>query len=246
MYAFIKNILGFSHQNTVRILMYHMVLPEKESFKNDMIVTQENLDRQLAYIKEKYHCVFFRELENSKDIPQKIILTFDDGYLNNKKYLLPVLKKYGLKATIFIPTQLIAEQEIRADRSLMTFEEIRNLDEEYIEIALHSHQHKNYSEMSLAEAQQDIQANISRLTQEKIRFTKVLAYPYGKFPTKKKAQKAFFTILKDHGIWAALRIGNDIAHFPFSNPFTVKRIDIKYADSFRTFRWKLRLGKVKL
>ena len=241
-----KFLLGIPDQKSVRILMYHMILPESESFKNNLIVTKENLEKQFQYIQKNFTSVFFRDLKSSGKISNKIMLTFDDGYLNNKIHLLPLLKKYGLKATIFIPTKLIEENQLKTDRNLMTFEEIKKLDSDLVEIALHSHQHRNYAEMSLEEADADLQKNIETLERENIRFTKVLAYPYGKFPKEKTAKKAFFEMLKSHGIFAALRIGNSVANFPFKNPFEVKRIDIKYGDTMKKFRWKMIFGKTKL
>ncbi|KQR93859.1 hypothetical protein ASG01_08345 [Chryseobacterium sp. Leaf180] len=242
-----KYLLNLADKKSVRILMYHMILPESESFKNDLIVTKENLEKQFQYIHEKnFKCLFFKDLSDSEKIDNKIILTFDDGYLNNKIHLLPLLEKYGLKATVFIPTQLIEENQKKADRNLMTFEEIRNLPSNLIEIALHSHQHKNYSEMTLLEADRDIKVNIESLRRENIAFTKVLAYPYGKFPKEKSMKKEFFEMLKSHGIFAALRIGNNVESYPFKNAFEVKRIDIKYGDTIQKFKWKLLFGKTKL
>jgi hypothetical protein len=44
----------------------------------------------------------------------------------------------------------------------------------------------------------------------------------------------------------AFRIGNRVNRFPFKNKFEIQRIDIKGQDSLTTFKWKLRLGKLRL
>ena len=46
--------------------------------------------------------------------PKSVLLTFDDGYLDNWVYAHPILKKYGLCATIFVVTGLIGEGPVRA------------------------------------------------------------------------------------------------------------------------------------
>src|ERR1043166_982460 len=39
--------------------------------------------------------------------PRSIVLTFDDGYLDNWVYVYPILKKYRLKATIFVVPEFV-------------------------------------------------------------------------------------------------------------------------------------------
>ncbi|KXH78697.1 polysaccharide deacetylase family protein [Chryseobacterium kwangjuense] len=247
MFRFVKRSLGFSKSDSVRILMYHKVLPEKEiSGKDFMTVSAEALEKQFQYIKNHYNTLFFNDLSSSCQLKRKLILTFDDGYLNNLQYLVPLLEKYQLKATIFIPTGLIPNNETGTDRQMMTFEEIRSLNPEYVEIAMHSHAHRNYTQISLKEAEDDIYQNIRTLEENAIPFTRVLAYPYGKFPKKGEQKRAFFSILENAGITSAVRIGNNIDYYPWKNKFEIKRIDIKGCDSFDVFKWKLRLGKIKL
>lgn len=241
MFRLTNKILRFSKTKSVRILMYHCVLPEKEiKDKNDLTVSRENLEKQLFYIKNNYNTLFFKDLESNKSLENKLILTFDDGYYNNVQHLVPLLEKYGLKATIFIPTQLILND---TSRTFMTFKEIKNLNPDLIEIALHSHSHRNYAQISLQEAEEDIIENIKTLEKYEIRFTKILAYPYGKFPIHKKNE--FFNMLEKAGITAALRIGNNIDTYPWKNKFEIQRIDIKGSDNLSVFKWKLRLGKIR-
>ncbi|MCE3077231.1 polysaccharide deacetylase family protein [Chryseobacterium gwangjuense] len=242
----VKGLLGLSKRKAVRILMYHQVLPKNIASKNDLIVTTENLEKQFIYIKNNFTTLFFKELDKENNIPNKIILTFDDGYYNNLEYLVPLLEKYQLKATIFILTEYIQNGENSSEKHFMSFDEIRNLNPELIEIALHSHSHKNYSEMSVENAREDLKKNIEILKENAIKFSHVLAYPYGKFPKEKNKKRAFFEMLEQSGITAALRIGNEIESFPWKNKFEIKRIDIKYGDSIQKFKWKLRLGKLKL
>ncbi|MGE6396879.1 polysaccharide deacetylase family protein [Chryseobacterium scophthalmum] len=246
MVQFFKRVLGLSKKESIRILMYHLVLPQSIAYKNDLIVTVENLEEQLIYIKNNFKTVFFKDLEASKSIENKIILTFDDGYYNNLQYLIPLLEKHQLKATIFIPTEFIQNNLNGEERVYMNFEEIKSLNPDLVEIALHSHSHKNFSQMTLSEAEADLLKNIEILEQNEINFTKVLAYPYGKFPKEKERKKEFFKMLERIGIESAMRIGNNVASYPFKKRFEVNRIDIKYGDSLKTFKWKLKFGKLKL
>jgi peptidoglycan/xylan/chitin deacetylase (PgdA/CDA1 family) len=246
MLDFVKRIFGLSKKESIRILMYHQVLPQSIAFKNDLIVTAENLDDQLKFIKSNYQTVFFRDLEGSKSLQNKIILTFDDGYYNNLKYLVPLLEKHQLKATIFIPTEFIQNSKYGNDKLYMNFEELQSLDSSLVEIALHSHSHQNFSQLSLEESEKDLLKNMELLDENKINYSKVLAYPYGRFPKEKVSKKEFFLMLNRIGIVYALRIGNKIESYPFKKKYEVNRIDIKYGDTLKTFKWKLKFGKTKL
>lgn len=70
---------------------------------------------------------------NSIKDPKKIVLTFDDGYLDNWVFAYPILKKYGLKGTFFINTDFVDSSEtIRMNLEDMDFDVQRskNLDSE--------------------------------------------------------------------------------------------------------------------
>ncbi|MBB6372697.1 polysaccharide deacetylase family protein [Chryseobacterium shigense] len=112
MLKFVKRMLGLSKTESIRILMYHKILPEKEITSRDLLtVSAENLEEHLRYIKNNYNTIFFNDLKPGCQLKHKLILTFDDGYLNNLQYLVPLLEKYKLQATIFIPTELIQKCE---------------------------------------------------------------------------------------------------------------------------------------
>jgi len=226
--------------NRLLILMYHKV--EKAS-NDDLTVNLENLERQFRYLnKKKYFSKSFREI----NIPAKksIILTFDDGYKNNFEYLPRLLEKYDLKATIFISTKFI--QEGYKNYDMMTFEDIKNLNQKYFEIALHTHAHENFRNVSVDFIETDLKKNMQILASQGIEYSKILAYPYGKYPKEKHEKMHLFFILKKMGINFAVRIGNKVNYFPTNKPYELCRIDIKGRDSLIKFKLKLIFGRLKL
>jgi peptidoglycan/xylan/chitin deacetylase (PgdA/CDA1 family) len=93
------------------VLMYHHVTP------NDGLVTvsPETFRRQMAWLAgHGYRSIGCRDLEgffNGATLPDKsVLITFDDGYLDNYVYAHPVLQAFGLQATIFLITGRIGEQ----------------------------------------------------------------------------------------------------------------------------------------
>ncbi|SMO86087.1 Polysaccharide deacetylase [Chryseobacterium rhizoplanae] len=232
-------LFAFPHNRLV-ILMYHQI--EKESHE-DLTVSLKNLEQQFSYLsRKKYTSQFFSELTASTK--KNIIITFDDGYRNNLEYLPSLLEKYNLKATIFIPTEFI--EKGYNNYSMMTFDEIRNLDKKYFEIALHSHSHENLRTSSINFIEKDLKKNMEILDAQNIRYSRVLAYPYGKYPQKKDDKLIFFSILKKIGIDFAVRIGNKVNYYPTRHPYELCRIDIKGKDSIIKFKLKLIFGRLKL
>ena len=52
--------------------------------------------------------------------------------------------------------------------------------------------------------------------------------------------------MEDFGLKYALRIGNRINILPFNSKYELQRIDIQGDESLETFKWKLKLGRIKL
>ena len=227
-------------KNRLIILMYHQIA---EQSTDDLTVNLKNLEEQFKYLnRKKYTSKFFSELH----IPSKrnIIITFDDGYKNNETYLPSLLEKYNLKTTIFIPTEFI--QKGYKENTMMNFEEIRNLNPERFEIALHSHSHQNFRSVSKDFIENDLKKNMQILEDENIKYIKVLAYPYGKYPRKNSEKSELFSALKRLGIIFAVRIGNKINYFPSAKPYELCRIDIKGKDTLKNFKLKLIFGRLKM
>ncbi len=64
--------------------------------------------------RKKVKTHFVKDLcKNNFILPSnEICLTFDDGYLDNYVYLFPLLKKYNIKATIFVNPEFVDNREI--------------------------------------------------------------------------------------------------------------------------------------
>lgn len=84
----------------VPILMYHHL--------SESTVSGDRLDEHMAALKGAgYTAVTMEDLrsyvERGRDLPDRpVVITFDDGYTSNLEIGLPVLEKYGMKATIFV------------------------------------------------------------------------------------------------------------------------------------------------
>lgn len=233
------------------VLLYHKVSLTHE---DSLTIKPQNLEKHLAYLVHNgYRTISLKDLISYVDkkaaLPAKpVMITFDDGYVNNLELAYPLLKRYGCKAVFFIPSEGIGQTN-RWDRHaepLMNVDQLRSLDSGLIELGLHSTDHKHYGRLSPEQIESDMNQSISTLRHLEIRFVPALAYPYGGRPKDKKIYASMLKTFADTGIMFAFRIGNKVNKLPLKRPFEIKRISIQGPDSIWTFKTKLRKGRVRL
>lgn len=230
------------------ILMYHNITNQGEASRN-LTISVEKLEEQICYLIDKGYVFYhLRELNTLQNISKKsIVLTFDDVTLNQLELAVPLLNKYNIKATFFIPFKYIGKTDEWSSgrQQIMTIEQLKGLDEN-IELGFHSYAHKRYSDMSRIEWQSDIDHCKSFMEENQLNVAPFIAYPYGNYPKKNPQKTFFFETLENSGLIFGLRIGNRLNQFPFKNPFEIQRIDIKGEDSLFKFKLKVKFGKLKL
>ena len=116
-----------------------------------------------------------------------IMLTVDDGFVDNYELMLPLLKKYNFKAIVYVVTgetynRWDVEVTENPDKPfpLMATEQIKAMaDSGYIEIGGHTLTHPRLSQLPPEEQEKEI--NDNKLQLEKIIGKKLtsFAYPYG-------------------------------------------------------------------
>ncbi len=102
------------------ILMYHRVLKEDErrgSFSHPgIIVDPETFSRQLDCLHKYFRVLtqteFLQHLEERNFPSSSVLLTFDDGWLDNYTNAFPILKEKELPAIIFLATGFIGNEKL--------------------------------------------------------------------------------------------------------------------------------------
>lgn len=244
-----KTIFKFQIVSKLPVLMYHNITPNSDLSKG-LTLSVHKFEEQLQYlVNQNFITYFVSELEKKDTISSKsVILTFDDVTENQFLYALPLLKKHKIKATFFIPFSYVGKTDSWnvGSEKIMTIEQLKSLDSDYVELGYHSYFHRKYDTLGLDEIQLDFDKSFEIITKSGLNVYPALAYPYGNFPKKGVRKTAFFQLLEKNNIKMAFRIGNRVNRFPFKNKFEIQRIDIKGKDSLFVFKWKLRLGKLRL
>ena len=106
----LQHRIAYSRRRDIPVLMYHRVIEsDDEKGYYDTFVTKENFEKQMKYLKKNnYEPIFFKDIKNgeykNRFNKKNVIITFDDGYRDNYKIVLPILKKYNFKIVLFLIT----------------------------------------------------------------------------------------------------------------------------------------------
>lgn len=124
-------ILFLFNKRGIPCIMYHNI-------SNDKGVSPKEFEKHLELIQKNYTFKFeeFEKL-NNKLPKNSILLTFDDGYADNYHNAFPLLKKYNMKATIFLNTAYINKETF-----YMNWEQVKEMYESgLVDFQLHTHSH---------------------------------------------------------------------------------------------------------
>lgn len=130
-FAIIVLILFFFNKRGIPCIMYHNISDDKG-------VSPEEFEKHLELIQKNYSFKF-EEIESlDNKLPKNsILLTFDDGYADNYHNAFPLLKKYNIKATIFLNTAYINRKNF-----YMNWKQIKEMYESgLVDFQLHTHSH---------------------------------------------------------------------------------------------------------
>lgn len=178
----------------IPILMYHKIPDEDLRSRHKIFVKKDLFEKHLQYFKsKKFTTMTFQELSEywnlKKDyltFPKKpLVLTFDDGYLDNLINAQPLLKKYGFKATIFLLSDhKITENVWDSDTGeepakLMTLEQKKQLDQSIFEIGSHGNRHIHLTQIEEKEAFEEMKKSKEKLESDLETKIYAFAYPYG-------------------------------------------------------------------
>jgi peptidoglycan/xylan/chitin deacetylase (PgdA/CDA1 family) len=173
--------------------MYHHVGPSRPGTFAQLTISPKMFERQvrwLAYLgyvgirpSDWLGC-----LRDRTGLPERaVLITFDDGYADLTENALPVLRRYGFGAGVFIVTGQLggtnAWDEVKgsAPHRLMTADQIRYWATQGIEFGAHSRTHVDLTTLTPSELNDEVLGSkndlMNLLGSQAISF----AYPYGNY-----------------------------------------------------------------
>jgi peptidoglycan/xylan/chitin deacetylase (PgdA/CDA1 family) len=137
--------------------------------------------------------------------PGYAAISFDDGMRNNHAIALPILKSYGVPATVYVTIGFIGATSpwvgARSDNQMLSEPEIRELAAEGWELGAHTMTHPDLSKLDYETCRREIED--SRTALERIGGVPVetFAYPFGHH------SPAALAAARDSGLLAAVGTG---------------------------------------
>lgn len=188
-YTLLPDVAKIPSGISVPILMYHAVSDNIWSDNDELFVSPSNMEAQLKYlVNNGYTPIFFEDLPYAANYQKPVILTFDDGYRDNYTELFPLLKKYHVKATVFVIPDNIGKPVF------LTWEQAKEMsDSGLVSIQSHSMTHPNLDTLNAAQNEWELSQSQLIITRNIGRQPCVICYPTGLYnnATIASAQKHY-------------------------------------------------------
>ena len=233
---------------TIPILAYHDLKPydmmTKEDKNDYFIDSVENFEKQMKYISkhnyktlsmDEFYCWMIKKCGQPK---KSVVITFDDGNKSVYEYVLPILKKYNLKATSFvIASRIIKESDVSGDYNFLTKEMIEDSIDKYSGLEFQSHTYNMHRSINNVNA-----VNVYNSDQMRDDTTEVgnylnssfIAYPFGDY------NQTYIKVLKEQKYKMGFLYSSPFIRASRNNDlFKIPRITI--GNNLSTWRFKLAL-----
>lgn len=180
-------------KRSVPILTYHRVCGDPAAGAKRYAVTPSEFRLQMEYLaRARYNVVSLGEavahFTSGKWLPKKpVVITFDDGYMDNYTFALPILERYGFKATIFLVAEMMGR---RADwdaalgdpvPELMTWEQALEMARRGVQLGAHTCNHAHLLQLTPSQSREEISRS-KRLVEDKLQEeVPFFAYPFKEY-----------------------------------------------------------------
>ena len=213
----------------IPVLMYHMIgdVPD-----NDAVLLESHFREQMKFLKDNdFHPLtmdqLYDYLAKGKPVPVRpVVLTFDDGYPDTYRIVMPILKEYGFAGTVFVPTY-DTDQGTR-----INWQQVKEMQASGLTIASHSYHHERATEMTGNSFADEVKKSQAELKEQLGITNEYFCYPYGGY-TREACD-----VLKAAGIKMAVTMDPGWAKYG-DNLYAVKRIWIGNAVDIENFKQRV-------
>lgn len=220
---------------SVPVLNYHMV----GDLNQALCISAESFEQQMKYLYDNGYTTITPDqmmlhLKDGHPLPEKpVMITFDDGYLDNYSIAYPILKKYGHRAVFF----LIAGS-IGVDARFMNWQQAGEMSDNGMVMQSHTLHHVNLTKLPPDEIYRELVESKSIIEAKVGKPVRYLAYPTG------AVDKSTTQLVTKAGYRAAFSVRFGEAGVD-SNLYAIERIPIfRSSKTFRSFFLRLNAAPV--
>ena len=171
----------------VPVLLYHHIQPEADAVakgQTSLTVDTAAFDGQMAYLASNGYTTISAEqlvnaiLSHGKLPAKSVVVTMDDGYLDNFLYAFPILQKYHLVGNLMVPTGLLGVNA--GTNSYFTWDQLKQMVGSGTMFAYnHTWSHFPLAQGPKEKDVQEITTAQNQLQQFLGKTSPILVYPYG-------------------------------------------------------------------
>lgn len=231
---------------TVPILCYHRFSGASVGgLGGKMVMSSGNFAAQLDWLaRNDYHVIRLSQLlaflEGKRPLPKRsVVITIDDGYESVHRHALPLLRKYGVPATLFVYTDFIGAGDA------LSWAQLQELNASgLVDIQAHSKTHRNLIDRVSGESDAayrqtiELEARAPRELLERRLGSPVrqFAFPYG------DANETVLEVLAQQQYQLAVTV-NPGGNAFFAQPLMLRRTMIYGDHDLEAFKAKLQIHR---
>ncbi|MBI4063953.1 MAG: polysaccharide deacetylase family protein [Elusimicrobia bacterium] len=171
----------------IPVLMYHrMGVPPEESAQKSLWIGADRFRWHLDYLeKAGYQPVTFEDISRGNEPRKPVIITFDDGYLNQYEIGFKILKERGLHGVFYIVTESMGKENFWHDPKaeprlkMMSESHVKEIAAAGMEIGSHALTHRRFLTFSADEAGREFELSKKKLDELLGKKIFSFAFPYG-------------------------------------------------------------------
>jgi peptidoglycan/xylan/chitin deacetylase (PgdA/CDA1 family) len=225
----------------VLVLCYHAV---SERWPAGLSITPERLEDHLGLlVRRGYRGITFHEAVTAPPTGRSVAVTFDDAFLSVFELAFPILSRFELTGTLFVPTLKIGGDGPMAWRGIdhwlggpyeseltaMSWEQVGELASAGWEIGSHTRSHPHLTQLDDEFLVDELRGSREDCEQRLGRPCPSIAYPYGDVDAR---------VMKAAGEAGYVAAGALSERLESGAPLNWPRVGIYYYDNLRRFRMK--------
>jgi peptidoglycan/xylan/chitin deacetylase (PgdA/CDA1 family)/glycosyltransferase involved in cell wall biosynthesis len=231
----------------VPVLMYHAFSEGEGEDAARFVISGRSFARQMRLLAAlRYRVIPLAELatalrEGRPLPPRAVVLTIDDGYRDNFEIALPILRRHGFAASVFLVSERLeagndwdAEGDV-AGRPTLARDQIEQMRQSGIRFGAHTRTHCKLPELDSAEIRDQLVGSRHDLETALGESVETLTYPYGLHDDR------VVEATREAGFTAACTV-EAVPARPGDDPLRIPRIEITGTDSPLRFLRKLWIG----
>lgn len=220
------------------ILEYHMVTEHPSPDAKPYVVPPEEFAAQLDDLAAQGYTTitpqdYARARKGKQQLPEKpIILTFDDGYEDNWRVVLPMLEERGMKAAFYMVTNKIGQP------GYLTWDNLFDLERHGMEIGGHTANHLPLTTLSPEQQRDELRLSKLMLEWRGLKTIYSFSYPNGAY------DDGIVAMLEEEKYLTAVT-GEAGLNTLTTNPYLLRRVNVP-PPHFGLMEFRLRLLKADL